>query len=75
MLAGDGTIKSAEELRELFESKGVDVSKPMAFSCAAGILSSLSYACATKANFSGQLYFYDGSWSEYADKQSKEAQQ
>ena len=68
MLSPDGTTKSAEELKALFESNGVDVSKPMAFTCTAGILCSFSYACAVKANFPGQLYFYDGSWSEYSVK-------
>ena len=75
MLTAEGTTKSPQELKELFESKGVDVTKPMAFTCAAGVLSSLSYACAVKANFPGALYFYDGSWSEYGARQKAEQQQ
>lgn len=64
--------KSAEELRQIFEAQGVDVNKPMAFTCTAGVLSSLAYACAVKANFPGKLYFFDGSWSEFSDKKKKE---
>ena len=41
-------------------------------SCMAGVLSSLSYACAVKAGFQGPLYLYDGSYSEYKDKSAKE---
>ena len=72
MLAEDGTIKSATELQELFASKGADGTKPMVMTCMAGVLSSLAYACAIKAGFTGQLYFYDGSWSEFKDKKAKE---
>ena len=48
------------------------MSKPMVMSCMAGVLSSLSYACAVKAGIQGPLYFYDGSFSEYKDKSAKE---
>ena len=72
MLAEDGTTKSAGEIQELFQSKGADVSRPMVMSCMAGVLSSLSYACAVKAGFQGPLYLYDGSYSEYRDKSAKE---
>ena len=72
MLAEDGTIKSSTELQELFSSKGADGTKPMVMTCMAGVLSSLGFACAIKAGFTGQLYFYDGSWSEFKDKKAKE---
>ena len=72
LLAEDGTTKSAEQIKEIFESKGVDVNKPMIMSCTAGILSSLGYACAVKAKLPGALFFYDGSWSEYAAMKAKE---
>jgi thiosulfate/3-mercaptopyruvate sulfurtransferase len=48
-LAEDGTMKSKEALTELFESKGVDISKPMAFSCGTGMLASFVHAAAVKA--------------------------
>ena len=61
----DGTIKPDNELRELYEAKGVDLSKPMVFSCGGGIMATLSYMTALHANLSSQVYVYDGSWSEY----------
>lgn len=73
LLCPDGTLKSADEIKQLFEAKGVDVSKPMAFTCMAGVLSSFGYAAAVKAGLPGKMYFYDGSWSEFSDKSSKEA--
>lgn len=73
MLSADGTSKSAEELKQLFESKGIDCEKPMVFTCMAGVLSSLAFACGTKAGFKGPLYFYDGSWSEYSAMKAKES--
>ena len=72
MVGPDGCIKSAGELRELFESKGVDVSKPMVFTCNRGVTATLAYACAVKAGFTGQLHVYNGSWSEYSDRKAKE---
>jgi len=72
MIGPDGCTKSAGELSELFHSKGVDVSKPMVFTCGGGVMATLAYACAVKAGFTGQLHVYDGSWSEYSDRKAKE---
>ena len=53
MLGPDGAIKSAAELNEMFQSKGVDVSKPIVFSCGGGVMATLGYACALKAGITG----------------------
>lgn len=53
LLGPDGTLKSADEIKQLFEAKGVDVAKPMAFTCMAGVLSSFAYAAAVKAELPG----------------------
>lgn len=66
MLTEDGTVKSADSIRELFVTKGVDPSKPMAFSCGAGVMASFGLACARKAGLEGQCYLYDGSWTEWS---------
>ena len=70
----NGLVKSEGELRALYEGQGVDVAKPMVFSCGGGIMASLAYQCAIQANFGAEIYLYDGSWSEYKDKISKEEQ-
>lgn len=49
LLAEDGTTKSVDEIKEIFTSKGVDMTKPVAFSCGGGIMATLGYACAVKA--------------------------
>lgn len=72
MCAEDDTMKSASEIQELFVSKGVDITKPMVMTCGAGIMASLVYANAKKAGFSGALYLYDGSFSEYKARSSQE---
>ena len=59
-------------MKEIFESKGVDTDKPMAFSCGTGITAAWNLECAESAGLSGTKYLYDGSWSEYIDKKTKE---
>ena len=49
LLAADGTVKTEQEIKDLFIAKGVDPDQPMAFSCGAGILASFGQACAHKA--------------------------
>lgn len=64
----DGTTKSAEDITAMFESKGVDINKPMAFSCGGGIMATIALACANKAKIPAEMFIYDGSWSEYSAK-------
>lgn len=72
-LGEDGATKSSEQIAALFTDKGVDPSKPMVFTCGAGIMATMGYACAMKAKFEGPFYVYDGSWSEFS-KRSQETQ-
>lgn len=68
LLGPDGASKSIQELRELFKNKGLDLDKPMAFSCGAGILATFTEACAEKAGAQGQRFLFDGSFTEYKAK-------
>jgi len=68
----DGTVKSADQLREMFSSKGVDAAKPIAFSCGSGIMASMALACAEKAGIPSQMLLFDGSWAEWSAKQPKQ---
>ncbi|KAK0058916.1 3-mercaptopyruvate sulfurtransferase [Biomphalaria pfeifferi] len=58
------SMKSPEELKKVFESAGVDLNKPVVFSCGSGttacVLALASYLLG-KENFS----IYDGSWTEW----------
>lgn len=70
MLNQDGTTKTKDEIKLMFTNAGVNTASDMAFSCTAGVLSALTYACAEKAGFTGKLHFYDGSWSEFAARKA-----
>ena len=60
----DGTFKSPDELRGLFEAARVDPDKPFVASCGSGVTAnSLIFAARLLGNRDARLY--DGSWSEW----------
>jgi thiosulfate/3-mercaptopyruvate sulfurtransferase len=60
----DGTFKSREELRRLFDEAGTDPAKPFIASCGSGVTAnSLIFAAHLLGNDATRLY--DGSWSEW----------
>ncbi len=60
----DGTYKSREDLRRLFDEAGLDPSTPFIASCGSGVTAtSLIFAAHLLGSDSGKLY--DGSWSEW----------
>ena len=65
MVSEDGTVKTREELRELFTSKGVDLSKPVAIHCQVGVMATFGFSAAEKAGLTGEAKMYDGSYSEF----------
>ena len=63
----DGTFKSKNELKKLFEENDVDLTKPITTSCGSGVtgcvlLTALDIIGIEKKSL------YDGSWTEYASK-------
>ncbi|HEX7711932.1 MAG TPA: 3-mercaptopyruvate sulfurtransferase [Sphingomonadaceae bacterium] len=60
----DGTLKSASELRALFENAGVDLSKPVTASCGGGVVA-CSLILAMRLFGKRDAALYDGSWSEW----------
>lgn len=63
------TFLSAEELRKVFESKGVDPSKPIISSCGTGVTAAVIDAALTEAGYEGESRrIYDGSWTEWAQR-------
>jgi len=60
----DGTFKSAEELRELYESAGVDDGEIIAY-CRIGERSSHTWFVLTELLGHSDVKNYDGSWTEY----------
>ena len=49
----DGCLKSAEELKAIFEGASVDLSKPVVFSCGGGVMATVARAAAYKAGATG----------------------
>ncbi len=64
LLAEDGTLKSPEACRAVFEAAGVDLSKPAITSCGSGVTAAiLSLALERMGKTDHSLY--DGSWAEW----------
>jgi thiosulfate/3-mercaptopyruvate sulfurtransferase len=60
----DGTFKSVEELKHLFDDAGIDPTRPFVASCGSGVTAnSLIFAAHLIGNDDTRLY--DGSWSEW----------
>ena len=60
----DGTFKSPEELREVFEAAGVDFSRPVITTCGSGVTASVLLFAAHLAG-KDDVRLYDGSWQEW----------
>jgi len=61
----DGTFKSAEELRSLYSTNGVDGSAPVITYCRIGERSSHTWFVLKELLGFDQVRNYDGSWTEY----------
>jgi thiosulfate/3-mercaptopyruvate sulfurtransferase len=63
-IAGDGTLKSQEELVQLFGAHDMDLARPVVTTCGSGITAALLLLALTVAgNRDGAVY--DGSWAEW----------
>ncbi|WP_101341136.1 3-mercaptopyruvate sulfurtransferase [Cereibacter azotoformans] len=64
LLTPQGTLKSPDELRAIFEAAGVDLSKPAITTCGSGVTAAvLSLALEILGHRNHALY--DGSWAEW----------
>ena len=64
LVSGDGTMKSADALRRLFEGAGLDLARPVITTCGSGVSAAvLSLALARLGHVQNALY--DGSWAEW----------
>ncbi|RMZ91656.1 hypothetical protein DV736_g1100, partial [Chaetothyriales sp. CBS 134916] len=61
-----------EELRAVFESKGLDASNPIIASCGTGVTAAVIEAALAEADFgnANDRRLYDGSWTEWASRVS-----
>lgn len=59
-----GCVKSNEDLKTIFEGRGIDMSKRTVHSCGSGVTSCIS-SLAWELCQGSTMTMYDGSWSEY----------
>jgi len=64
LLKPDGTLKSADEIREVFQSAGIDLSKPIITSCGSGVTAAILSLGLTLVGARDHT-LYDGSWTEW----------
>lgn len=64
LLNADGTMKSPDDCRAIFESAGVDLSKPAITTCGSGVTAAI-LALALDRMGKTDYAVYDGSWSEW----------
>jgi thiosulfate/3-mercaptopyruvate sulfurtransferase len=63
-----GKFKPELELREIFAAKGLD-KKDLVFSCGSGLTACI-LLLASEVAYGKSNYIYDGSWSEWAERQN-----
>ncbi|MDG6078826.1 sulfurtransferase [Erythrobacter litoralis] len=64
LLNADGTYRSAESIRAVFEEAGIDLSRPIVTSCNSGITAAVLAFGLERAGHEGAA-LYDGSWMEW----------
>ena len=64
VLAADGTYRSPDEIRALFEGAGVDFARPLVTTCGSGMTASVLLFAARLAGKT-DVRLYDGSWQEW----------
>lgn len=65
MIANNGTLKSPDQLREIFAAAGVDPSKPLVSTCGSGMTACVINLAAAALGYE-QTAVYDGSWAEWS---------
>ncbi len=64
LLNEDGTMKPPDELRTVFESAGVDLSKPVITTCGSGVTAAIINLALERIGKTDHA-LYDGSWAEW----------
>ena len=64
LLAEDGTLKPAEQLRDLFQGADVDLDRPVITTCGSGVTAAILSLALSRLGHSRHA-LYDGSWAEW----------
>ncbi|MBX7247782.1 MAG: 3-mercaptopyruvate sulfurtransferase [Caulobacteraceae bacterium] len=71
LLNSDGTMKTASDIRRLFDAAGVDPERPVTTTCGSGVTAAiLALALARLGNETAAVY--DGSWAEWGSRADAE---
>jgi thiosulfate/3-mercaptopyruvate sulfurtransferase len=63
------TLLPADQLREVFQQKGVDPTSPIISSCGTGVTAAVIETALEESGYaSGRRQLYDGSWMEWAQR-------
>ncbi|MEE8437992.1 MAG: 3-mercaptopyruvate sulfurtransferase [Micropepsaceae bacterium] len=65
----DGTLRSADDLRTIFEKNAIDLSRPIITTCGSGITAAIVFLAANIAG-ANRLALYDGSWVEWGSTEN-----
>jgi len=68
LINDDGTMRSANELRAVFDKARIELSRPIVTTCGSGITAAIVFLAAKIAGAS-QISLYDGSWAEWGSMQ------
>ena len=63
VIAEDGTLRPAEDLKSVFDQAGVDLAKPIVTTCGSGVTASVLAWALARLGICAAVY--DGSWSEW----------
>ncbi len=63
----DNTIKPPHEIKAVFDANGVDLDKPVIFTCGSGVTACLPMLGAAMLGFE-EFPLYDGSWLDWASR-------
>ena len=63
VIAEDGTLRPAEDLKSVFDQAGVDLAKPIVTTCGSGVTASVLALALARLGICAAVY--DGSWSEW----------
>jgi thiosulfate/3-mercaptopyruvate sulfurtransferase len=64
LLNDDGTMKSPEEMKAVFEAAGIDLSKPAITTCGSGVTAAILSLALERMGLD-RWSLYDGSWAEW----------
>lgn len=64
LLNDDGTLKSPEDSRAVFEAAGVDLAKPIITTCGSGVTAAILFLALERMG-RDRVSLYDGSWAEW----------